>query len=559
LLAIAGYERRWVAEDAYISLRVVRQILAGHGPVFNTGERVEAYTHPLWVAILSVWGLFGLPLPQGAVILGLLLSVVGLVAAQAGAARLAQHVNPSGRTLSLPIGALAFVAIPVVWDSVTSGLETGLSLAWLGGTFWLLVRAVEKPTRRLTLATAAVIGLGPLVRPDLAVFSAGFLASLFTLIAMGRTLRETLYEARLFALCAMALPVLYQIFRMGYFATLTPNTALAKEAGAARWSQGWAYLRDFFDPYSLWFPLLLLLCWWLWMLAGVCGRHDWRIAAVMVAPIGSALVHALYVVRVGGDFMHGRFLIPTLFGLLLPVMTVRIPASLPGLSPRSLVPAGGATLVVVWAVVAAGWLRVPYQHGIGPDGIADERGVYAENSGNAHPVTLDDYVNMRQTWPRDGLAWKQRAEADARVLIVDGQEYPLRASVDPRVAVVALGHNIGIAGYAAGLDVFVADQFGLADPLAGRAELAERGRPGHEKSLPNAWFIARFADPAASSDAEVEAARAALTCGDITDVLTAVDAPLTPSRFVSNIRDALRFHRLRIPTDPYAAQKRFCQ
>ena len=39
-----GYQRRWVTEDAFISLRVVQQVLAGNGPVFNAGERVEAYT-----------------------------------------------------------------------------------------------------------------------------------------------------------------------------------------------------------------------------------------------------------------------------------------------------------------------------------------------------------------------------------------------------------------------------------------------------------------------------------------------------------------------------------
>ena len=45
---------RHVADDAVINLRVTAQLLAGNGPVFNPGERVEAVTSPLWVAVLTV-------------------------------------------------------------------------------------------------------------------------------------------------------------------------------------------------------------------------------------------------------------------------------------------------------------------------------------------------------------------------------------------------------------------------------------------------------------------------------------------------------------------------
>jgi len=41
-------------EDAFINLRVIDQIFAGHGPVFNAGERVEPATSALWVFVLVV-------------------------------------------------------------------------------------------------------------------------------------------------------------------------------------------------------------------------------------------------------------------------------------------------------------------------------------------------------------------------------------------------------------------------------------------------------------------------------------------------------------------------
>ena len=42
----------WVAEDAYIIFRSVEQVFAGNGPVWNSHERVQAFTSPLWFGLL---------------------------------------------------------------------------------------------------------------------------------------------------------------------------------------------------------------------------------------------------------------------------------------------------------------------------------------------------------------------------------------------------------------------------------------------------------------------------------------------------------------------------
>ena len=44
----------WTFDDGFIYFRTVDQILAGNGPVFNTGERVESFTSPLWLLILTI-------------------------------------------------------------------------------------------------------------------------------------------------------------------------------------------------------------------------------------------------------------------------------------------------------------------------------------------------------------------------------------------------------------------------------------------------------------------------------------------------------------------------
>ena len=44
----------WAQDDAYISFRFARNLVRGHGLVFNVGERVEGYTNFLWTVISAI-------------------------------------------------------------------------------------------------------------------------------------------------------------------------------------------------------------------------------------------------------------------------------------------------------------------------------------------------------------------------------------------------------------------------------------------------------------------------------------------------------------------------
>jgi arabinofuranosyltransferase len=591
-----GWEQRWVAEDAFIDLRIVQQILAGHGPVYNLGERVEAYTNPLWVALLALlaapaklvpmagpaggerpWGTA--PLEWIAVWGGLVPAVGGLLAAEVGAVRLARRLGLEG--FALPLGAVLFAAVPAGWDYVTSGLETGLTLGWLGLTFLCLclIPPGGRPSRRRLGGAAVLAGLGPLIRPDLAVFGGAFL--LVLLLRAG-------WRPRLLGgvlLAGSAVPLAYQIFRMGYFGALVPNTALAKEAGMAYWAQGWRYFVDFGGAYALWLPLVPVLLWGLVPLStalrrppGSPGSPEWRSEALvlLLLPPAAALLHALYIVRVGGDFMHGRLLLPSLFGLLLPLAAAA--------GRRWWQPVLPLAALLPWAVVAGLWLRPPYfdagpdpPQSVGRQGIADERGFYVRLSRRAHPVTLADYGDA--SWTRDGQTLRRRAGGAAEGGTGDGERglltwqaaakgepdavggaplRPLAPDVPPPVAVVAVRHNIGLTGYAAGPRVHIVDRLGLGDPVAARLYLARRGRPGHEKELPDVWAVARFGAPGPEDEPAAAAARAALACGDLGALLAAVTAPLDGGRFRENVRDAPRLTALRLPADPQTARARLC-
>ena len=43
----------WMGDDAYITFRSVWNFVHGYGLTFNPDERVQAYTHPLWMLVVS--------------------------------------------------------------------------------------------------------------------------------------------------------------------------------------------------------------------------------------------------------------------------------------------------------------------------------------------------------------------------------------------------------------------------------------------------------------------------------------------------------------------------
>jgi arabinofuranosyltransferase len=117
VLLVVAIAHRWMVDDGFINLRVVRQIEAGHGPVFNAGQRVEAYSSPLWLAVLLVADvLTPFRLEYLAVGLGILGTVAGFGMALVGCVRLARS-NDAPRLL-LPFGVLVPVAVaPSTYES----------------------------------------------------------------------------------------------------------------------------------------------------------------------------------------------------------------------------------------------------------------------------------------------------------------------------------------------------------------------------------------------------------------------------------------------------------
>ncbi|WP_372669198.1 arabinofuranosyltransferase [Amycolatopsis kentuckyensis] len=543
VFAVLAWNRRWMSDDGMIVLRTVRQILAGNGPVFNAGERVESNTSTLWTYLLVAFGWIpGLRLEWLAVILGLLCSIGGLLLALDGTRRLVGATRPA---LVVPAGALVLIVLPPFLDFATSGLETGLTTLWLGSTWWLLVRHARRTPACPVAVTALVVGLGVLVRPDLALFSV--VAGIGLLVLEWRSWRRAL----LWVAAAAALPVAYQVFRMGYYGLITPNTALVKEASGALWSRGWDYLTDFAGPYYLWIPLVLCL-----LLGGLRLRRtqiDRAVAVVVAVPLLGGLALATYVVRVGGDFMHGRMLLPALFCLLLPVLAVR-------LTRATAVP---VVALAVWAVVAGGWLRTGTDlTGLanGTVDVADERAAYVAASHHEHPILAEDFDEFTaMAGPINAML----ATGQEPAVLVQNKQGVWHRYPTTNGRTVVQFFNIGGPGLLLPLDVWVHDPIGLANPTAAHSTPYPERRIGHNKYAGSVWDIAELSNESSTEltrygdvvDTSIDAIRGIFACSPAREMLDSVRAPLTPDRFWQNLIHAVGLSSLRYDHDPRQAYR----
>ncbi len=53
IISITYFENAWVCGDAYINFRSIEQLFAGNGLVWNSHERVQVYTSPLWFFMVA--------------------------------------------------------------------------------------------------------------------------------------------------------------------------------------------------------------------------------------------------------------------------------------------------------------------------------------------------------------------------------------------------------------------------------------------------------------------------------------------------------------------------
>ena len=409
----------WLSDDAFITFRVIDNFVNGYGLRWNVAERVQAYTHPAWMLLLTV----PYSLTREIFYTSLIVSL-GLSVAAAGVVAFRLAASPAAGLLGVAIllSSRAFV------DFSTSGLENPLTHLLLA----LFALQIARPitSTRDVLVRASLAGLGMLNRLDTALV---FLPALLW------GLRHERRPARLLALAAGFLPLLaWLAFATVYYGYPFPNTALAKLGTGIRTSellgQGLHYLQNSWrsDPITL-----------ATIGAAFAAAALKRSATgILLAP--GILLYVVYVVWIGGDFMSGRF-------LTLPLLCSVIVLVSAGWPRRSVVAAVAAVAVGFFAPYPTLLSGTDYglqrADVIDDHGIADERGYYFWMSGWMNGRDGPKPTNVEMSRIR---AWRRCG-------------FPIAAE-----------GAIGFAGFVAGPGVHIVDYHGLADPLLSRLPMVER-------------------------------------------------------------------------------------
>ncbi|MFT3707838.1 MAG: hypothetical protein QM817_09290 [Archangium sp.] len=406
----------WVCDDAFITFRTIKRFWSGDGLTWNPGERVQAYTHPLWMLLmLAIYGVTREAF-FSSIVLSVLLSL-GTVAALIALCK--------DRTWKAALLVFALIASRAFVDFQVSGLETPLLSLLLVAMVWC---------RERFFVSSLLLSMVFLTRAD-----AVLLAAPLWLLGLSFSWKK-LALALLGALPAIA----WELFSYVYYGSWVPNTAIAKlnldVERSLLLESGVKYLWDSLtgDPITLLVIVAGL---------GLAVRLGDRFSRALA--IGAAL-YVAYVISIGGDFMSGRFLV----GPLVAAACIVARTELEERAEKFVfIFASGYLALWPWTPIHGGWsYGADYREGLELTGVIDERAYY---------------------YPRTGLLPVLRGAPQFSGACMGS------ALAHDGARTGSLAGEAGYFGYFAD-DKVVIDIFALADPLLARIPYrAVKLRAGH--------------------------------------------------------------------------------
>ena len=273
----------WLGDDAYITFRVVDNFVNGYGLRWNIAERVQAYTHPLWMLLISGVYFFSDNIYYTGIFTSLIISILSV----------SFFAFAFPRSIySAIFGMMVLTTSKAFIDYSTSGLENPLTHFFIVIFFYIFLRWDNsvKTIFYLTLVTS----LAALNRLDTILI---FLPSLTY-----SCLKLKQYRKSLKSLVIGFLPFIgWELFSLIYYGFLFPNTAYAKlNTGIPAFpliKKSIFYFKDslVFDPLTLTVILASLILTFM--------KKAWRFLPLCIG----ILLYLLYIISIGGCFMSGRF------------------------------------------------------------------------------------------------------------------------------------------------------------------------------------------------------------------------------------------------------------
>ncbi len=442
----------FVNDDAFITFRYAKNFVNGLGLVYNSGERVEGYTNFLWTLIIALGMKLGFDPVPFSTILGVCFYICNLILFIYLSWRF--RSTGKGRYFFIPLTAIVLSVHRDFSAYATSGLETSMFTFLVSAGFALLLFAKSNSegvnsNKRLFIAGCSFV-LAMMTRPDGFLF---LIASAFYLfITEKKPFKNILY----FMLPSVLIFLPYWLWRWNYYGFFFPNTFYAKSINLPYYSQGLEYAYLYLKTYygiSLVFILGGLFTWqWLktedkknpfvsvltYLRENNNGPHPILLASLF------SVIYILFIIRIGGDFMHARFFIPItpLLYFIIEMLINKITQKVPNL------------ILSILILLTTIFRNDLYSKELSVGYVVDEAKFY----------TFENLKNSKK---------------DGELIRKYTQGLPVR-----------------IAFWGAGLRfIYYAEPYyaiesmaGLTDTWLAHQTLLKRGRPGHEKSAPLSYL-----------------------------------------------------------------------
>lgn len=436
LCVIIYIKNYWLAEDAYINFRSLDQLWAGRGPVWNVGERVQVYTSAFWYWLIAAsrylindlyWNVFSCSL------LLYLLTIGKILRSQQGGILITATV------------VLCLLSSNSFMDFAASGLENVL-IYFLLTFFFFQFFSQKQPTESSGVYVYLWCNLLLLARHDTLILILPFMIWYFWTNMLKKGLSKELRAV----LIGMSPFIGWTTFSLIYYGFPFPNTAYAKLSTGIPKSELFAQGMQYWKISSLYDHLMPIL-----IVVGTVVGLKYKATRLLACGV---LLNVLYIFYVGGDYMRGRF-----FSHLYLI----------------------STLMLFFAV--AQW---KYSWRLGVTAVVGISCVvwnfYATFTPITTPLNFIDHVKINETANERGIFYRSTSIPAKITGQTTGRPFPdwpffteglaLRDSSKPWVYIT----NIGMSGYAAGLDLHIFDRLALADPLMARLPtLPGPWAPGH--------------------------------------------------------------------------------
>lgn len=406
----------WVSDDAYLTIRSVDNFVNGYGLRWNILERVQIYTHPLWMFLLSATYYF---IRNPMITFYTQTILVSLIAIYVFG------VNFTKSYINIFFGFSILYFSKAFIDFSTSGLENPLSHLLII-LFLVVFFKQEDFSLKEIFILFFIASLVAFNRMDTFVI---LLPSLLYVLYKKRNIQSILY-----AFIGFLPFIFWEIFSLIYYGFPFPNTAYAKLATGIEKTlliqQGYRY---FYDS-LLRDPITLIVIFTAVLSVFISKKTKDIFIAVGI------LIYLVYLVQIGGDYMSGRFF--SVLIIIAVILLIRLGLFNDFSSSRKYY------ILFISLVFFRFYLLNTYSPFIGNVNIIhDDRKLSVSTS--LVNINLDTFLPDND-WVRKGLAHKEKG---IKLTVQD---------------------TAGMLAFYTGPNVHIVDRYALGDPLLARLPAIEQ-------------------------------------------------------------------------------------